>query len=315
MKTLIFGAGPLGSLYAYLLHKAGKDVTILARNEHYKFLKENGIVLVNEFTQEKIIEKVNVVDSLSEEDSYELLIVLMRKNNIKNVLPILSKNKKIPNILFMGNNTLGFDGYLNYLPKEKVLFGFPGGGGSRINHIVHYIDSEKSNGKRLSITIGEIDGETRERTKQIQNLFEMSDVPVIIVEEMDSWLKYHVAFVNPLAGALLKCGNNYKLAKDKNTIRKYIRAVKEGGRVLKALGYKKSYNFKFKLFYWMPEGVLINILKQVFNSKFAEVAMMLHVNAAKDEMNELGKEFKTLIDQTSVKTPNLDKLISYIPSN
>ena len=124
MKTLIFGAGPLGSLYAYLLHKAGKDVTILARNEHYKFLKENGIVLVNEFTQEKIIEKVNVVDSLSEEDSYELLIVLMRKNNIKNVLPILSKNKKIPNILFMGNNTLGFDNYLKYLPKEKVLFGF-----------------------------------------------------------------------------------------------------------------------------------------------------------------------------------------------
>jgi len=39
MKTLIFGAGPLGSLYAHLLHKAGNDVTILARNEHYKFLK------------------------------------------------------------------------------------------------------------------------------------------------------------------------------------------------------------------------------------------------------------------------------------
>ena len=125
MKTLIFGAGPLGSLYAHLLHKAGNDVTILARNEHYTFLKENGVVLVNEFTQEKIIEKINVVNSLGEDDSYDLVIVLMRKNNIKNVLPALSKNKNIPNILFMGNNTLGFDQYLKYLPKEKVLFGFP----------------------------------------------------------------------------------------------------------------------------------------------------------------------------------------------
>ena len=112
MKILIFGAGPLGSLYAYLLHKAGNDVSILARNEHYKYLKENGIVLINEFTQKEIVEKVNVVDSLHEEDSYDLVIVLMRKNSIKNILPVLSNNKKIPNFLFMGNNTLGFDEYL-----------------------------------------------------------------------------------------------------------------------------------------------------------------------------------------------------------
>jgi len=312
MKTLIFGAGPLGSLYACLLHKAGNDVTILARNEHYKFLKENGIVLFNEFTQQKTIEKVKVVDSLKENDSYDLVIVIMRKNSLKNVLPILSKNKNIPNFLFMGNNASGFDEYPKYLPREKVLFGFPGGGGSRINHIVHYVDSEKPNGKRLSITIGEVDGEIRERTKQIQNLFEMSGVPVNIVDDMDSWLKYHVAFVNPIAGALLKAGDNYKLAKDKDSIRTYIRAVKEGGRVLKALGYKKSYNFKLKLFYWLPEGVLINILKQVFNSKFAEVAMMMHANAAKDEMIELGNDFKTLKNQTSIKTPNLDELVSCI---
>lgn len=315
MKTLVIGAGPLGSLYACLLHKAGKDVTILARNKHYEFLKENGIALLNEFTQEKTIEKVNVVKALREEDTYDLVIVLMRKNSIKNVLPVLSRNKKIQNILFMGNNTLGFDEYLNYLPKEKVLFGFPGGGGSRIDHIVHYIDSEKPNGKRMSITLGEIDGKTRERTKQIQNLFESSEVPVNVVDDIDSWLKYHVAFVHPIAGALLKSGDNYKLAKDKETIRKYIRAVKEGGRVLKSLGYKKSFNFKFKLFYWLPENILINILSKVFNSKFAEVAMMMHANAAKDEMTELGNEFKMLTNQTAIKTPNLDELISCIPSN
>ena len=315
MKTLIFGAGPLGSLYAYLLHRAGNDVTILARNEHYKFLKKNGIVLVNEFTQQKVVENVHVVNSLSVDDSYELVIILMRKNKIKNVLPVLSKNKKIQNVLFMGNNALGFDGYLNYLPKEKLLFGFPGGGGSRIDHIVHYIDSEKPNGKRMPITIGEIDGEIRERTKQIQNLFETSDVPVNIVKDIDGWFKYHITYVNPLAGALLKCGDNYKLAKDADTMRTYIRAVKEGGRVLRALGYQNQLPLKIKTFYWNPEWLTLKILKQVFNSKFAEVAMMQHVHAARDEMIELGNEFKTLIDQTSLKTPNLDELINCISSN
>ena len=312
MKTLIFGAGPLGSLYACLLHKAGNDVTILARNEHFTFLKENGVLLINEFTQEKTVEKVKVVSSLAEDDSYDLVIVLMRKNQIKNVLPVLSKNKNSQNIMFMGNNTLGFDLYLEHLPKEKILFGFPGGGGSRINHIVHYVDSEKPGGKRLSITIGEIDGKIIDRTKQVKKMFETSGVPVNIVDDMDSWLKYHVAFVNPIAGALLKAGDNYKLAKDKETIRTYIRSVKEGGNVLKALGYKKSYNVKLNLFYWMPEGLLIKILRQVFNSKFAAVAMMMHANSARDEMIELGNEFKTLKNQTSLKTPNLDELISCI---
>ena len=312
MKTLIYGAGPLGSLYACLLHKAGNDVTILARNEHYKFLKESGIVLINEFTQEKIIEKINVVNSLNEDDYYDLVIVLMRKNSVKNVLPILNKNKNIPNFLFMGNNAFGFDEYLNYLPKEKILFSFPGGGGTLKNHIAHFIDSEKPNGKRMPITLGEIDGTIKKRTKQIQELFESSDVPVNIVENMDGWLKYHAAYVVPLAGALLKTGDNYKLADDKNTIRTYIRAVKEAGKALSALGYKNQLPTKIKSFYWNPEWITIKILKLVFKSKFAEIAMMMHVNAAKDEMLELGTELITLKNQTLIKTPNLVELIKCI---
>jgi 2-dehydropantoate 2-reductase len=160
-----------------------------------------------------------------------------------------------------------------------------------------------------------MDGKTKDRTRQIRKLFEDASVPVKIVDDIDSWLKYHVAFVNPIAGALLKAGDNYKLANDNDTIRMYIRAVKEGGRVLKALGYKKSYNVKLKLFYWFPEFILIKILQQVFNSKFAEVAMMMHANAARDEMVELGSEFRSLRDQTSLKTPNLDELIDCISVN
>jgi 2-dehydropantoate 2-reductase len=312
MNTLIFGAGPLGSLYACLLHRAGNDISLLARNEHYDYLKENGVVLHNEFTGEKMIEKVKLVNALKEEDTYDLIIVMMRKNSLKNVLPILSKNKKSKNYLFMGNTTSGFSDYLEALPEEKVLFGFPGAGGSRIDHVVHYVDTEKPGGKRMVITLGEIDGQTKERTLQIQKMFETAGVPVKIVEEMDSWLKYHVAFINPIAGALLKSGDNYRLAKDDQTIRTYIRAVNEGGKVLRALGYKKSYNPKMNLFSWLPESLLIKILKQVFNTKFAEVAMMLHVNAAKDEMIELAHDFRKLRDQTSIQTPNLDELISYI---
>ncbi len=315
MNTLIIGAGPLGGLYATLLHKAGKDVTLLARNNYYHFLKENGIVLVNEFTGEKTIDNLKLTNSLDGEDTYDLGIVIMRKNSIKKLLPDLAGMKNIRHFLFMGNNANGFDEYLNYLPEEKILFGFPGGGGSRMDHIVHYIDSEKPNGKRMAVTLGEIDGTIKPRTKEIQNLFKTSGIPVNIVNDIDSWLKYHVAFVLPVGGALLKSGDNYKLAEDEDTIRKYIRAVQEGGKVLKLLGWTRSYNIKFRLFNWLPEGMLISILKKVFNSKFAEVAMMMHVNAAGDEMLELGNEFRKLTERSKMKTPNLDELLDSFYDN
>jgi len=41
--------------------------------------------------------------------------------------------------------------YLEHLPRKKVLFGFPGAGGSINDQVVHYIDSEKPDGKRIPI--------------------------------------------------------------------------------------------------------------------------------------------------------------------
>ena len=315
MKTLIIGAGPLGSLYTYRLNKAGHDVTLLARNSHYEYLKDIGLNLVNEFTNKRIFEKISVTDSLEANVQYDLVIVIMRKNCIKSVIPMLSKNNLIKNILFLGNNAAGFDQYFEQLEKDKILFGFPGGGGSRIHHVAHYIDSEEPNGKRIPIIIGEADGIMKERTEQIIELFESSEIPVKFVEDIDSWLKYHAVFVNPIAGALLAAGDNYQLAKDTTLIKTYIRALKEGGSILKELGYKKSYNPKFNLIKMMPEGLTVKILQKVFNSKFAEIAMMMHVNAAKDEMIELGSEILDLKDESNIYAPHLDKIIGYISLN
>ena len=314
MKTLIFGAGPLGSLYAHLLHQAGKDVAILARSKRYDFIKENGVVLINKFTGKKEASRVRVVDKLAEEDTYDLIVVLIRKNKLLPIFEVLSKNKNVRNILFMGNNALGFDEYLDHLPREKILFGFPGAGGSPKEEIIHYIDSEKPDGKRMPIRIGEMDGELKDRTRQIKLLFESSGVSVDVVKDMDGWLKYHVALVIPIGCVLYKhdC-DNYALARDEESIRLFIRACREGGDVLQNLGYTKRQPFKFNLFYWMPEFITAKIFKGIFNTKYAEIGFAMHAKAALDEMKELTKEFKNLIDKTSVKTPNIDKLRSYIP--
>lgn len=313
MRILFFGAGPLASLYAHLLHEKGLDVTVLARGDRYDWLKENGLVLLNEVTGQKDSSHVNIVNELKPEDEYDLVIVLIRKNKLPPVFEALTASPGVKNILFMGNNALGFDAYVKALPADKLLFGFPGAGGGIREQVVHYADREKPNRRRRAVTIGEVDGRTKERTLAVKSMFESAGVPVDLTPDMDGWLKYHVALVSPLVGALYKhdC-DNYEAAKDKETVRTLVRAAKEGGRVVSALGFIKRQPFEFKLIYWLPEFMNMIAVKGMLESKFAEVAFALHAKAARDEMKYLACEFQELTERTSVDTPNIDTLRNFI---
>lgn len=312
MRTLFFGAGPLGSIYAHLLHEAGCNVTVLARGERLDRLKTDGLILKNELTGETACSRVRVVEELSSEDQYDLVVVLIRKTQLRPVFESLSRCNGVGNILFMGNNALGFDAYLEHLPAEKVLFGFPGAGGGFRDLVVHYCDREKPGGKRRAITIGEADGRSTDRTAAIRSLFESAGVPVDVTDDIDGWLKYHVALVSPLVGALYKhdC-DALRASKDRDTLRALVRAAKEGGRVLKTLGYTRRQPFAFNLFYWLPEFLSRMAVRRLLASKFAEIAFGMHAMAARDEMKALAEEFRELAASTPVATPNIDALRAY----
>ena len=313
MKTLFFGAGPLGSLYAHLFHRSGIDVTILARGERYAWLEENGLAVINEITGQEQSSRVRVVNELKPGDAYDLVIVLIRKNRLPPVFKKLSACHNIENILFMGNNALGFDAYLEKLPSEKILFGFPGAGGGIREQVVHYVDREKPGSKQRAVTIGEIDGKKKARTSEIASLFRSAGIPVVISKDIDGWLKYHVALVAPLCGALYKHScDNYEAAKDEKLLCELVRAAKEGGRVLKALGYRKRQPFAFNLFYWLPAFVNVMAVKSLLESQFAEIAFSMHASAARDEMLDLANEFQQLAARVSVRTPTIEKLRSYL---
>lgn len=313
MKTLFFGAGLVGSVYAHLLHQAGGDVTVLARGERHDWLKTNGLVLLNPLTGQQDSSRVKVVNQLKADDEYDLVVVAIRKNKLLPVFEILASSPGVKNVLFMGNNALGFDEYVKHLPVEKLLMGFPGAGGGIHEQIVHFADREKPKGKRRAITIGEIDGQNKERTLAVKSLFESAGVPVVLTREIDGWLKYHAALVSPLVGALYKhdC-DNYQAAKDKETLRVLVRAAKEGFRVLKALGYSKRQPFELNLIYWLPEIMSMRGVRALLESKFAEVAFAMHAKAARDEMEDLAREFQQLTAMSSVDTPNIDTLRDFI---
>ena len=73
MKTLIYGAGPIGQWLALRLGKAGNDVKLLARGDKLQQLQKQGIVIVDGFTGESQATQVPLVDRLGPEDHYDLV--------------------------------------------------------------------------------------------------------------------------------------------------------------------------------------------------------------------------------------------------
>ena len=307
MKILFYGAGVIGSLYAARCKESGQEVSILARGQRLADIRQHGIVLEDVNIGNETSTRVNVVERLDPEDAYDLVVVMMPKNHVPEILPILAANCNTPNVLFMVNNAAGPDEMINALGRERVLLGFPGAGGTRKGHVVRY---RVVSARQQPTTFGELDGSTTARLEQIVNVFKGAGFPVAINSQMDAWLKTHVAEVNPMANALFMAGgDNYRLARTRDAIVLMIRAIREGYSVLGKLNIP-IVPAKHKLLKWIPEPVLVALMRHIFKSK--QMADLIgHAHAARNEMKQIDGEFKVLAQSTSVPTPAMNRLHTY----
>ena len=129
MKILVYGAGNIGSLYAALLKASGQDVSILARGKRLADIREHGIQLEDVVTGKHTTAPVKAVERLDADDDYDLVLVILPKNHVSEVLPILAANRQTPSVMFFGNNAQGPRELIEELGHDRVLLGFPGAAG------------------------------------------------------------------------------------------------------------------------------------------------------------------------------------------
>jgi 2-dehydropantoate 2-reductase len=312
MEILIYGAGPLGSLFAARLKDGGHQVSLLARGQRLVDLRKHGIVLVDTQTGEETVSRVQIVERLDPEDAYDLVLVIMRKNRVREILPALAANRCTPNILFLMNNAAGPGELVEALGQERVLTGFPMAAGYRRGHIVYYLFGARA-GRNARIPFGEIDGRITPRTLEIGRvLASMPGFEADIRADMDAWLKSHVALLMPsLAPAMRAAGrDNVRMARTRDLVILTVRAIREGFRVLQALGIPITPG-SVRKFEWIPEPLLVWGLQRRLVDPRVRVAMLEHAEAAQDEVKHLADEFLALARQTSVPTPAVDRLYAY----
>lgn len=311
MKTLIFGAGPLGTLMAARLNEAGEDVTLLARSKRLEDLKEYGAIINIEGTEIEEVEKVKVVDSFKPDDYYDLVIIAMRKNHADLIISDLAKNKNVPTYLFMGNNAAGPEALINALGKDRVMLGFPYPGGHREDPKVVVLKIDEK--KQYKIPVGEVDGEIRPRTEAVAELLrKMRGYKVEIRTDMVYWLKYHAAMLmSGFVPAIYASGIDMKkLGNDKELLYDAMKATKEAIKALELSGIPPSPKV-IKVFKYIPNFLMVALIGWMMRKEFAKSSVEGHPRDARDEMEYIYKELMTNIDRNKVDIPSIDKLSKY----
>jgi len=308
MRILVFGAGPLGSLFAARLHQGGHNITLLARNQRFIDLQNHGIVLKNWSSDEEEIIKINLVEKLMPDDCYDLVLVIMRKNSALKILPTLAKNcsKKM---LFLMNNAAGPEALMDALGAERVLVGFPGAAGYKEGHKIVYMNAEE--GQPAVINLGlPAGGVNEDLTRVAAELEKGRFLKTEIQENMDAWSKYHVGLLFPsLAPAAYLCDyDRLRMSNTRDAVVLAVRAMKEGFKVLQTLGYPISPR-KFKNFLLIPEPILVPFVSKLISKPAMDIAMMRHARVIRDEIQQLNEEFMQLVEASGLFTPTIRFLI------
>jgi 2-dehydropantoate 2-reductase len=307
-RILVIGAGVNGSICAVGLYNAGFDVTVLARGKRYKELMDQGIVIEDPFKNKRSVTMVPVTNTLDTEDCYEYVLVIIRKNQVPDLLPVLAQNRS-PNIVFMINNPSGPEIFTNALGKERVMLGFVFGAGKREGSIIHGFNAATSS--RNATPFGELDGKITARLTRLVDIFNHAGLHAKVSTNISDYLARHAAFVAPLAHLLIlhHC-DNYAMARATGDLVLLVDALRETSVVLRAVGVKTSNDRMITIFKVVPKYILVGAMRILLATRFAEVGGAWHCMQAPDEMRQLGIELMVLVEKSGVAAPALRKLFA-----
>jgi len=308
MRLLVYGAGNIGSLVAARLAQSSQDVSILARGGRLEQIRQRGIQLEDGASGKRTTTSIQAVPHLDPRDAYDMVLVILPKNRISEVLPVLAANHSTPNVMFFGNNAAGPEALIDALGRERVLLGFPGAAAVPRAGFIRYVITSA---REQPTTLGELDGHESARIANVASALEAAGFPVSISSNMDAWLKTHAVEILPTAAALYGAGGDpARLASDGEALRLMLRCIREGYRVLRA-NHIPITPAKHRLFEWLPEALLMRIMRAMMRNETTAIKVG-HADQARVEMRLLATELRALIDGSDVPTPSIDVLFRHL---
>ncbi|QDT61412.1 2-dehydropantoate 2-reductase [Stieleria bergensis] len=190
------------------------------------------------------------------------------------------------------------------LERKRVLLGFPGAASVPHEEAIRYVILDR---REQPTTIGELDGSQSTRIQEFASALQSAGFPTSICSNMDAWLKTHAAEIVPTAAVfyMAECDIG-QLQKNKEALALMVQAIREGHRVLSAIGVPITPS-SHRLFTWIPKPLLVLAIRRKLQSSEWKIKIG-HAAAAQDEMDAIADDLHDLAQRASIITPAFDQL-------
>ncbi len=287
MRILVYGAGVLGSNLANNLFRGGKDVTLLARGQWAKQIRNHGLCIHHYFGR-ITLSRIPVIEKLETQDFYDVIFVVVRYTQLDSVISVLKTNVS-KNIVFVGNN-VRCEKYRKMLKEKNVMFAFALSAGYRKSDHLESVDLKK-------ITIGRLKDEPRDE-ELTNEIFGDSGYRITYESNMGDWLLCHAAAVLPIAFACYYTdGEIKKIRKDKIYLSKLTDATISAYEVLDRNGHEILPVSERD--YAKPGYRRLSLLlyRLICSTRIGKLCTCGHAMNAADEMNALNEDLKDCLGQ------------------
>jgi len=290
MKILVFGAGIIGTTYAWQLSEAGYDVSILVRKGKKQVTEKEGISINctdfrgNQKKQFQTVYRPTIIEDLSPQNNYDFIIVSIRYDQQDSVLPIIKEKGGKANIVLFYNNWMGSEEIKKFLRKDQYLFGFPSKmGGGRDEKGINCVISGSN---KACTMLGEEDGDITPRLIQFSNALRDADMAPKISKQIIPWLCSHYAMIAALCGGIVKAGSTKAFANDSRVVKEMILAMREGFEVCKIKGVNPKKVPPHHLFY-LPLFIITFIARKIYGMEELRLIFDGHINHSPNEMKQM----------------------------
>ena len=187
MKIAIIGTGGVGAYFGGKMANAGFDVTFLARGEHLKMMKANGLTvksILGDFT----INPVKATDTINDIGECDLIILAVKAWQLKEIAgelkSIVGENSMI---LPLQNGVVAVEELKTFFPEKNIISG--------LCQIISKIESPgvvSHFGVIPKIIFGELDNSISLRIQKIKQMFDDSGINSEISSDIKAalWKKF-----------------------------------------------------------------------------------------------------------------------------
>ncbi|HTY21722.1 MAG TPA: 2-dehydropantoate 2-reductase [Desulfomonilaceae bacterium] len=168
MKTMIMGAGSLGTIAGAIMTRKGFDVLLVdANEEHVDALNRDGASVVGEMNFNVPVKAVTP-DAL--QGQFDLVLYFVKQTANKPALTALLPHLHQRSIVVTMQNGVPEEEVMSYVGREKVLGCAVGWGATWIKPGVSELTSEE---QKMTLDLGEPDGTMSERVTEVADVLNL----------------------------------------------------------------------------------------------------------------------------------------------